>query len=80
MFWSSSTTMPTSTLSLTDAQVNLTAWGGLFQAILRLAGERDKAGEATRRVPRSPRCQAQLAALFGSFASIVEAFCLYHCA
>ena len=27
-----------STISLTDAQVNLTAWGGLFQAILRLTG------------------------------------------
>jgi hypothetical protein len=27
-----------STLSLTDAQVTLTAWGGLFQAILRLTG------------------------------------------
>jgi hypothetical protein len=27
-----------STLSLTDAQVTLTAWGGLFQALLRLTG------------------------------------------
>jgi len=27
-----------STVSLTDAQVHLTAWGDLFQAILRLTG------------------------------------------
>ena len=37
-YWKSLLFAFRSTLSLTDAQVNLTAWGGLFQAILRLTG------------------------------------------
>jgi hypothetical protein len=37
-YWKSMLFAFRSTISLTDAQVNLTAWGGLFQAILRLTG------------------------------------------
>ena len=37
-YWKSLLFAFRSTISLTDAQVNLTAWGGLFQAILRLTG------------------------------------------
>ena len=37
-YWKSLLFAFRSTLSLTDAQVTLTAWGGLFQAILRLTG------------------------------------------
>jgi hypothetical protein len=37
-YWKSLLFAFRSTLSLTDAQVNLTAWGGLFQALLRLTG------------------------------------------
>jgi hypothetical protein len=37
-YWKSLLFAFRSTLSLTDAPVNLTAWGGLFQAILRLTG------------------------------------------
>ena len=37
-YWKSLLFAFRSTLSLTDAQLTLTAWGGLFQAILRLTG------------------------------------------
>jgi hypothetical protein len=37
-YWKSLLFAFRSTISLTDAQVNLTAWGGLLQAILRLTG------------------------------------------
>ena len=37
-YWKSLLFAFRSTVSLTDAQVNLTAWGGLFQALLRLTG------------------------------------------
>jgi uncharacterized protein YjbI with pentapeptide repeats len=37
-YWKSLLFAFRSTLSLTDAQVTLTAWGGLFQALLRLTG------------------------------------------
>ena len=37
-YWKSLLFAFRSTISLTDAQVNLTAWGGLFQALLRLTG------------------------------------------
>jgi len=37
-YWKSLLFAFRSTVSLTDAQVNLTAWGGLFQAVLRLTG------------------------------------------
>jgi len=37
-YWKSLLFAFRSTISLTDAQVNLTAWGGLSQAILRLTG------------------------------------------
>ena len=37
-YWKSLLFAFRSTVSLTDAQVHLTAWGGLFQAILRLTG------------------------------------------
>jgi len=37
-YWKSLLFAFRSTLSLTDASVNLTAWGGFFQAILRLTG------------------------------------------
>jgi len=37
-YWKSLLFSFRSTISLTDTQVNLTAWGGLFQALLRLTG------------------------------------------
>jgi len=37
-YWKSLLFAFRSTVSLTDSQVNLTAWGGLFQVILRLTG------------------------------------------
>ena len=37
-YWKSLLFAFRSTISLTDAQVNLTAWGGLLQAVLRLTG------------------------------------------
>lgn len=37
-YWKSLLLAARSTISLTDDQVQLTAWGGLFQALLRLTG------------------------------------------
>jgi len=37
-YWKSLLFAFRSTVSLTDAQINLTAWGGLFQVVLRLTG------------------------------------------
>ena len=37
-YWNSLLFAFRSTISLTDAQITLTAWGGLFEAILRLIG------------------------------------------